>query len=226
MLDLIEAPDQEAASEAERVRVRGIAIMGSNPLTRDMAPFPDASWRIWACSPDNSPHGHAPFAKELSRVDQWFELHDNVEDKSRPYAYLRWLEGQSYRVWMRDKKNLAQFANGQVYPFEELFGVLKTEPYRGADGYVRSRVMVAQPGLFSWWSATSSIALMLAAAIAECERTGIKTIGIFGVMQASKNEYAYQRPGIQNMIWEAAKRGISVICPDVQLLLEPPQEQW
>ena len=45
-----------------------------------------------------------------------------------------------------------------------------------------------------------------------------------GIMQASPNEYAYQRPGIQNLIWEATKLGIRVIAPDVSKLFVPPKE--
>lgn len=44
-----------------------IAIMGSAPSSRNLAPFGDASWEIWSCSPPNY---------DLPRIDAWFELHN------------------------------------------------------------------------------------------------------------------------------------------------------
>jgi hypothetical protein len=43
-----------------------IAICGSAPSSRLLAPFKDLSWEIWACSPQNY---------DYSRVDAWFEVH-------------------------------------------------------------------------------------------------------------------------------------------------------
>jgi hypothetical protein len=44
-----------------------IAILGSAPSSRKLAPFNDPSWEIWACSPMNY---------DLPRIDAWFELHN------------------------------------------------------------------------------------------------------------------------------------------------------
>lgn len=43
-----------------------IAVMGSAPSSRQLAPFQDPNWEIWSCSPPNF---------DLPRVDAWFELH-------------------------------------------------------------------------------------------------------------------------------------------------------
>lgn len=43
-----------------------IAVCGSAPSSRLLAPFRDDSWEIWACSPQNY---------DFPRVDAWFELH-------------------------------------------------------------------------------------------------------------------------------------------------------
>ena len=66
----------------------------------------------------------------------------------------------------------------------------------------------------------------MAMAIVDCESMGIKKLGLWGIMQASEGEYTYQRPGIQNLIWEAAKRDIQVICPRESKLLDPAPEIW
>ena len=43
-----------------------IAVCGSAPSSRMLAPFNDPNWEIWACSPQNY---------DYPRVDAWFELH-------------------------------------------------------------------------------------------------------------------------------------------------------
>jgi hypothetical protein len=44
-----------------------IAVLGSAPSSVLKAPFGDASWEIWACSPGAYPH--------LSRITQFWEVH-------------------------------------------------------------------------------------------------------------------------------------------------------
>jgi hypothetical protein len=43
-----------------------IAVCGSAPSSRMLAPFNDPTWEIWACSPQNY---------DFPRVDAWFEVH-------------------------------------------------------------------------------------------------------------------------------------------------------
>jgi hypothetical protein len=43
-----------------------IAVCGSAPTSRMLAPFNNLDWEIWACSPQNY---------DYPRVDAWFELH-------------------------------------------------------------------------------------------------------------------------------------------------------
>ena len=137
--------------------------------------------------------------RQLPRFDEWFEVHIPLADKTRAYPYLRFLETVPL-VWMRDKDAMHLFPGANAYPEAGL---------------------KAEFGPFTF---TSSIAFMLAKAIVDCELLGIKQIGLFGIMQASPNEYAYQRPGIQNLIWEAAKRKIKIFAPDISQLFEPQPE--
>lgn len=144
-----------------------------------------------------SPHNYEK--RQLPRFDEWFEVHIPLADRTRAYPYLRFLETVPL-VWMRDKGAIHLFPGAKEYPEEE---------------------MKQRFGPFTF---TSSIAFMLAKAIVECERLGIPKIGLFGIMQASPTEYTYQRPGIQNLIWEAARLGIDVKAPDISRLFEPPEE--
>lgn len=56
-----------------------IAVCGSAPSSRLLAPFGDPSWEIWACSPQNY---------DYPRVDAWFEVHSldrKYVPENKPY---------------------------------------------------------------------------------------------------------------------------------------------
>jgi hypothetical protein len=139
--------------------------------------------------------------RTLPRINAWFEVHKPIADRTRAYPYLRYLESLPF-VWMRDKDALPHFPGGKEYPEKEL------------------------KNTFSPFHFTSSIALMLAKAIVDCETLGIRRIGLWGIMQAAPNEYTYQKPGIQYFIWEAARRDIEVVAPLESKLFEIPEEIW
>ena len=139
--------------------------------------------------------------RQLPRWDEWFELHDPLADATRAYPYLKTVETFPL-VWMRDQAALPYFKGGRLFPEEE----------------VRSH--------FCSFMFTSSIAYIMAKAILDCEQNKIPRIGLWGIMQASENEYAYQRPGIQYFIWEATRRGIQVMAPKESRLFEPPENVW
>lgn len=191
---------KKGEASASPSSLKNIAILGSHPQTVMMAPFDDKDWLIYACSPHNFE------MRTLPRIDQWFETHVPIQDATRSFRYLNYLkEGlpDGVPVWMRDEEHIGLFKNAKQYPEEKM----------------KQRFC---PYMF-----TSSIALMLASAIVDIEEgRAAPCIGIFGVMQASPGEYAYQRPGIQYFIWEAARRGYDVIAPDISRLFEPPEENW
>jgi hypothetical protein len=202
-----------APAGSEQRVPKGIAILGSNPQTRLKAPFDD-DWLIFACSPDNSPYGRSSYKGVLPRVDAWCELHVPIAHTTRPYGYLRWLESLPCPVFMRDAEALPLFPNAQPYPEKELkkrFG----------------------PYIF-----TSSIAYIQALAIRECERMGIKRLGLWGIMQGvdehghrnrggAEDEYFKHRTGTQHFLWEAHRLGIEVeLPPEAAQLLAPPPEDW
>ncbi len=161
-----------------------------------MAPFADEGWKIYACSPHNFEH------RKLPRFDAWFELHKPIADATRAYPYLRWLETIEKPLYMRDEDAMHLFPTAVKFPEKEM------------------------QDIFGPFTFTSSIAYMVAKAIVDAEEHNIPAIGLWGIMQASKNEYTYQRPGIQNLIWEATRRSIEVYAPDVSKLFEPPNNVW
>lgn len=215
MLDTTIDEGQTAGAEivpavSTPTRVSGICLLGSHPATVMQAPYDDPTWAIWACSPDNTPGGRAPHAAARPRVDEFYELHIPVSDDTRPFPYLKYVSDLPF-VWMRDQKAMPHFKGARLYPEVEM------------------------KAKFNPFAFTSSIAYMLAMAITRCEEQGIKQIALYGILQsgdldqrakAGSPEYAYQRPGTQYFIWEAAKRGIKVLAASESRLFEPPPDQW
>lgn len=75
-----------------------VALVGTAPSSRMLAPFSDPEWKIWACSPGNM--------NALPRVDAWFEVHGNMlwpENKHYGENYLNWLRQQKFPVYMQNK---------------------------------------------------------------------------------------------------------------------------
>ena len=76
-----------------------VALIGTAPSSRMLAPFNDPSWKIWACSPGNM--------NALPRVDAWFEIHGNMlwpENKHYGEPYLAWLRQQTFPIYMQSKQ--------------------------------------------------------------------------------------------------------------------------
>lgn len=89
-----------------------VALIGTAPSSRMLAPFADPSWKIWACSPGNM--------NVLPRVDVWFEIHGNLlwpEHKSYGEPYIEWLKKQSFPIYMQDNSLVP---NATPFPKEEL----------------------------------------------------------------------------------------------------------
>jgi hypothetical protein len=89
-----------------------VALIGTAPSSRMLAPYNDPSWQIWACSPGNM--------GALPRVDIWFELHSNLlwpEHESYGKPYIEWLKQQAFPVYMQDQ---SQVDRALTFPKDEL----------------------------------------------------------------------------------------------------------
>lgn len=218
-----------------RQTVGSVGILGSNPTTIDEAPFGDPSWALWACSPDNTPFGLGQMTRTLPRCDERFELHVPIADESRPFGYLQHIS-QMPLVWLRDPKALPHFPGGRMYPEEKLKGTSRfqrVKVQRGDAVEIRVSEIPNCDGKFNPWMFTSSIAYMLAKAIDDLEEAKAAgtlasrpQIGLWGIVQATDNEYVYQRPGIQYFLGEAAERGIKIIVNRESCLFDMPTWKW
>jgi hypothetical protein len=88
-----------------------IALLGSAPSSRLLAPFNDPSWEIWACSPANM---------DLPRSDVFFEIHAMDTTLREPqYAdFVKWC-AKHPKVYMQEKR--PEFPGAIVYPKDEMF---------------------------------------------------------------------------------------------------------
>lgn len=89
-----------------------VAIIGTAPSSRLLAPFNDTSWTIWACSPGNM--------NTLPRFDAWFELHGNLlwpENRHYGEPYVQYLRTLTCPVYMQDQSLVP---NAITFPMVEM----------------------------------------------------------------------------------------------------------
>lgn len=89
-----------------------IALIGTAPSSRGLAPYSDPEWTIWSCSPGNM--------DQLPRVDAWFEIHSNLlwpECASYGVPYVEWLKKQTFPIYMQDQRLVP---NAISLPIQEL----------------------------------------------------------------------------------------------------------
>lgn len=99
---VVSIPIPEPKAEPQHLK---IAIIGTAPSSRHLAPYNDPSWKIWACSAGNQ--GVVP------RVDAWFEIHSNLlwpENEHFGRPYLDWLNQQAFPVYMQDNSLVSRAA--------------------------------------------------------------------------------------------------------------------
>lgn len=103
---VIEAPPKPKTADLK------VALIGTAPSSRMLAPFGDPSWTIWACSPGNM--------GILPRADAWFEVHKNLhweEYRSYGLPYIDWLNKQTFPVYMQDREYCPR---AEIFPMEAM----------------------------------------------------------------------------------------------------------
>ena len=171
-----------------------IAIVGTAPSSRMLAPFDNTDWKIWGCSPGIAPD-FSTFC-DLPRLDAWFELHRFDEPALAEKLNADGLE--AYRVWMT---KLA--ADGVK--------VVTQEQIDGGEAYPLDAI-TAEFGRYF----TNTISFMIAYAI----QAGATDIMLAGVDMAAVDEYGAQRPSCEYHLGIAKGRGINVEIPLVSDLLK------
>ncbi len=98
-------------------RRQKVAIIGTAPSSRALAPYDDLTWDIWGCSPGNM--------NCLSRVDAWFEIHANLLWPRYADAYgknyIKWLSEQKFPVYLQSESwHTKYFPHALDFPAREL----------------------------------------------------------------------------------------------------------
>jgi hypothetical protein len=99
---------------------RRIALLGSAPSSIKLAPFGDANWELWGCSPGCSQHLKA------DQVHSWFEIHafdKNRADLDADYiAFMRAIRGpvlisllKTFLEWLIAEENKQTGRNEAAY---------------------------------------------------------------------------------------------------------------
>ena len=88
-----------------------IALLGTAPSSKLLAPFNDPSWEIWAVGPANM---------DLPRFDVFFEIHGmDTELRDPKYAdFVKWLKQQP-KVYMQEARP-DEYPGSVKYPFDEM----------------------------------------------------------------------------------------------------------
>jgi hypothetical protein len=98
-----------------------VAIVGTAPSSRMLAPYGDPEWTIWGSSPGNTG------VSQIPRIDAWFEMHCNFlwpENKHYGEPYLQWLNAQSFPVVAQ---NQLLIPRAKTYPLKRI--LKKFGPY-------------------------------------------------------------------------------------------------
>lgn len=113
-----------------------VALIGTAPSSRMLAPFNDPTWQIWACSPGNM--------RALPRADVWFEVHGNLlwpENRHYGEPYLAWLNEQTFPVYMQDNSLVPR---ATPLPYREL--VAEFGPYFFTSSFAWMMAMAMMKG--------------------------------------------------------------------------------
>lgn len=190
-------PPTATAPVAQNIPLK-VAMIGTAPSSRMLAPFNDPTWQIWGCSPGNM--------NTLPRVNLWFELHSNLlwpEYESYGKPYIEWLKQQKFPVYMQERWPTTE---GQMVPVQSIVP--------NAIAYPKDQIVAEFGDDFF----TSSFAWMMALAI----KMGASEIALYGIDMASREEYIRQRPGFFFFRYLAKCRGIRVSAPHESDIMQSP----
>lgn len=115
-----------------------IALVGTCPSSKMLAPYGDPSWEIWACGPDNAGDGGLP------RVDRWFEIHGDLGlpgGEAWEKSYIDWLNQQSFPLIVT-RQDL--FPRGLMLPKDLLIKVFSPLFFSSTPAWMLGMALVEQ----------------------------------------------------------------------------------
>jgi hypothetical protein len=188
-----------------------VAIVGSSPETRELAPWDHPDIDIWvfneAYSQNIRGKDGEPY-KWCKRANAVFQLHDQAvyrsEHNRSDRRHWEWLQQEHGDLAVYMKEVDPQVPNSKRLPIEALHGLL--DDFRhGTQQEKRSYL-------------TSTVAIALALAI----HRAYDCILIYGVEMASDTEYQYQRECVLFWLGVAVGRGIRVVMVSGESMFNRP----
>ena len=178
--------------------MKTVAIVGTHPATRDLAPYQNNSIDIWVFN--------------SMAVQDWVKRASAVFDLHQPATFAQY--DDKYKAWMHSKKTETFYtlsAYGDMpgstpYPYERVCRALLKNFGRGAN---------LDPIEYFTSSPCYAIALAI---YKRYER-----IEFYGIQMESNTEYIYQRDGIAFWLGLAAGLGIQVYIPDDCSMFKAPR---
>jgi hypothetical protein len=113
----IPAPPVSNIYVKPKVGAKKVAVIGTAPSSRMLAPYNDPSWEIWSCSPGNM--------NQIPKFDRWFELHVTLhwpENVHYGRPYLDWLKTLKCPVYAQPMyaSPTGELPNATIYPKDEM----------------------------------------------------------------------------------------------------------
>ena len=183
---------------------KAVAIVGSHPVTRALAPYDKKHIDIWAFNEAGSQGW-------LKRWDVLFQLHlppiwknpKNLNDPGH-YEWLQQEYDETKIIYMQDQ--YPDVPNSVKYPLDEICDALlpALKRRKGKRGY----------DLVDYF--TSSVPYAIALAIYQ----GYEQIQIYGVEMMTQTEYNGQRAGVMFWLGVALGRGIEVVVQESSTLFK------
>lgn len=182
-----------------------IAILGSAPVHRMLAPFDMPEWEIWACSANNFAEGKCV----LPRVDAWFELHSLARKRAQFPGFVDYLKTQP-RVYIQQPD--PEFPNAIIYPVQDVFAQFDPELFVSSVAYMIGFAILQKPAEIGIWGVDlctrheyAEQRLGTRLMIKEAERRGIRVVGPAQTsMLVPAPQYAYCEGW--NMYWALVAR--------------------
>jgi hypothetical protein len=125
-----------------------IAVMGSAPSSRLLAPFGDPGWEIWACSPPNY---------DLPRIDAWFEMH-NLDRKFSHPGNGPWVQKLLTHPRVYIAKPDSRMPNGIVYPLPPMLERFGRYFFTSTIAYMLAFAISLKPEKIGLWGIDMSAA--------------------------------------------------------------------
>jgi hypothetical protein len=123
-----------------------IALLGSAPSSRMLAPFNDPEWEIWSCSPGNM---------DLPRSDAFFEIHGLDTTLLEPqYAdFVKWCKKHP-RIYMQDVR--PEYPGAVKYPFDDMRKRFGDYFWTSSLAYMLALAIDKKPEIIGLWGVDMS----------------------------------------------------------------------